>query len=83
MALGATRSRVVGMVMLNACVLVAFGLIIGGVSAWYLSSAAGTFLFRLERSGTGMSGLCSRRAICTSTRICLDVTVCSLKNTIH
>ncbi|MDP9323043.1 MAG: ABC transporter permease [Acidobacteriota bacterium] len=48
MALGATRSNVVGMVLLNACALVASGLIIGGVAAWYLSAASQVFLFRLE-----------------------------------
>jgi putative ABC transport system permease protein len=48
MALGATRSNVVGMVLLNACALVASGLIIGGVAAWYLSAASRAFLFRLE-----------------------------------
>jgi putative ABC transport system permease protein len=48
MALGATRSHVVGMVLLNACVMVAAGLILGGAGAWYLSSTAKTFLFRLE-----------------------------------
>ncbi len=48
MALGATRSSVVGMVLRSACMLVALGLVIGGVGAWYLSAAAKTFLFRLE-----------------------------------
>jgi putative ABC transport system permease protein len=48
MALGATRSNVVGMVLLNACALVASGLVIGGVAAWYLSAASQAFLFRLE-----------------------------------
>ncbi len=48
MALGATRSNVVGMVLLNACALVASGLLIGGVAAWYLSAASQAFLFRLE-----------------------------------
>jgi putative ABC transport system permease protein len=48
MALGATRGRVVGMVLTNACVVVAAGLVIGAVGAWYLSAAAKTFLFRLE-----------------------------------
>jgi predicted permease len=47
-ALGATRSTVVGMVLLNACVLVTAGLVIGGVAAWYLTGAARAFLFRLE-----------------------------------
>jgi predicted permease len=48
MALGATRSRVIGMVLGNACALVAAGLLIGGAGAWYLSAAAKTFLFGLE-----------------------------------
>jgi ABC-type antimicrobial peptide transport system permease subunit len=48
MALGATRSRVVAMVLANACVLVAIGLAIGGAGAWYLSAAAKTFLFRMD-----------------------------------
>jgi len=48
MALGATRSTVIRMVLINACVLVATGLIIGGVGAWYLSATAKTFLFGLE-----------------------------------
>jgi ABC-type antimicrobial peptide transport system permease subunit len=48
MALGATRSNVVQMVLANACVLVAAGLIIGGAGAWYLSAMATAFLFRLE-----------------------------------
>jgi predicted permease len=47
-ALGATRSTVVRMVLLNACVLVTAGLTIGGVAAWYLTGAAKAFLFRLE-----------------------------------
>jgi len=48
MALGATRRRVVSMVMRSAGLLVAIGLIIGGVGAWSLSKAAEKFLFRLE-----------------------------------
>jgi len=48
MALGATRRTVVGMVLKNATLLVAIGLLIGGAGAWYLSAAARTFLFRLE-----------------------------------
>jgi ABC-type antimicrobial peptide transport system permease subunit len=48
MALGATRARVVGMVMTNACLLVATGLIIGTAGAWYVSAAAESFLFRIE-----------------------------------
>jgi putative ABC transport system permease protein len=48
MALGATRANVMRMVLLNACVLVFSGLILGGVGAWYLSAAARTFLFSIE-----------------------------------
>jgi predicted permease len=48
MALGATQSKVVRMVLLNASVLVAAGLVIGGVGAWYLSATARAFLFGLE-----------------------------------
>jgi putative ABC transport system permease protein len=48
MALGATRSNVIGMVLGNAAVLVAVGLAIGAIGAWYLSAAAKTFLFRLD-----------------------------------
>jgi predicted permease len=48
MALGATRSNVVGMVLTTACLLVAVGLIVGGVGAWYLSAGAKAFLFGLE-----------------------------------
>jgi ABC-type antimicrobial peptide transport system permease subunit len=48
MALGATRSKVLRMVLTNACGLVAVGLIAGGVSAWFLSATAKTFLFGLQ-----------------------------------
>jgi predicted permease len=48
MALGATRKRVVIMVLGNAGGLVAAGLAIGGIAAWYLSAAARTFLFQLD-----------------------------------
>jgi len=48
MALGATQSKVVGMILLNACAVVAAGLIIGGIGAWYLSATARAFLFGLE-----------------------------------
>jgi putative ABC transport system permease protein len=47
-ALGATRSRVVGLVLRNAFALVATGLICGALAAWYLSAATKAFLFRLE-----------------------------------
>ncbi len=48
MALGATRWRVVRMILLNACALVASGLAIGGVAAWYLSATARAFLFHVQ-----------------------------------
>jgi putative ABC transport system permease protein len=48
MALGATRRAVVGMVLTRAGILVAIGLIIGGAGAWYVSSTAKTFLFRMD-----------------------------------
>ena len=48
MALGATRGRVVSMVLANAGGMVAAGLVIGSVSAWYLSRFASTFLFKLD-----------------------------------
>jgi putative ABC transport system permease protein len=48
MALGATRSSVMNMVLTYACVLLAAGLIIGGVGAWYVSATAKTFLFGLD-----------------------------------
>jgi len=47
-ALGATRANVIGMVVLNAVVLVGSGLIIGTVVAWYLSAAVKAFLFGIE-----------------------------------
>ena len=47
-ALGASQSSVVAMVLVKASVLVMSGLAAGGVAAWYLSAAARTFLFRLE-----------------------------------
>ncbi len=47
MALGATASDVVGMVVGNGCMLLAAGLAIGGLAAWYLSAAAGAFLFQI------------------------------------
>jgi putative ABC transport system permease protein len=48
MALGATRGNVMRMVLLNAFVMVASGLILGGIGAWYLSAAATAFLFKIE-----------------------------------
>jgi putative ABC transport system permease protein len=48
MALGATRGNVMRMVLRSASLMVAAGLVLGGLGAWYLSSAAKTFLFRLD-----------------------------------
>ena len=48
MALGATRSSVVSMVMRSAGLLVAVGLVLGGVGAWLLSRTAEKFLFQLD-----------------------------------
>jgi putative ABC transport system permease protein len=48
MALGATRGRVIGMVLRQAAVLVTIGLVLGAGGAWYLSTMATRFLFRLD-----------------------------------
>jgi putative ABC transport system permease protein len=48
MALGATRSNVMRMVFVESCALVASGLTLGGIAAWYLRAAAAAFLFRIE-----------------------------------
>jgi predicted permease len=50
MALGATGSTVMRMVLLNSCALVASGLVLGGVCAWYSTAAARAFLFGVEAS---------------------------------
>jgi putative ABC transport system permease protein len=48
MALGATRGAVVRLVLSRAAALVMAGLAAGTAAAWYLSAAAGAFLFRME-----------------------------------
>ena len=48
MALGATRGKVVSMVLWNAGMLVSLGLVLGGVAAWPLSATARSFLFRID-----------------------------------
>jgi putative ABC transport system permease protein len=48
MALGAPRWSVVRSVLTRAGVLILIGLIIGGVGAWFLSSTAQSFLFRMD-----------------------------------
>lgn len=66
MALGATRGKVVGMVMITRAFLVAAGLVVGGIGAWYLSAAAESFLFRVQandpRVRRGSDHLAGRRA---------------------
>ena len=47
-ALGATRARILAMVLTSAAGLVAGGLLVGGVAAWYLSRFAEAFLFQIE-----------------------------------
>jgi putative ABC transport system permease protein len=47
-ALGASRSNVVAIVVLKAFGLVVSGLIVGSAAAWYLSAAARALLFGLE-----------------------------------
>jgi ABC-type antimicrobial peptide transport system permease subunit len=48
MALGASRGRVMTMVLRQSAVRVAAGLIAGGAGAWFLGSTAERFLFRTE-----------------------------------
>jgi putative ABC transport system permease protein len=48
MALGATRRAVLSMVLRNATMLVAIGLAVGGVTAWFISAAARSFVFRVD-----------------------------------
>ena len=48
MALGATKSTVVGMVMRQALLLLVLGLVVGGLGAWRLSAVAEKFLFKLD-----------------------------------
>jgi putative ABC transport system permease protein len=48
MALGATRGHVVMMVLRRAGVMMAVGLALGGVIAWYASAVVRTFLFQTE-----------------------------------
>jgi len=50
MALGATRSTVVSMVMRQAGWLLVIGLVVGGIGAWRLSRFAEKFLFKLDTS---------------------------------
>jgi putative ABC transport system permease protein len=47
-ALGATRGNVLGLIMRDAAMLIASGLTLGSIGAWYLRSVAGTFLFQVR-----------------------------------
>jgi putative ABC transport system permease protein len=47
-ALGATRGRVLSMIMREAVRLVAAGLALGTIAAWYLAALAGSFLFHVR-----------------------------------
>jgi ABC-type antimicrobial peptide transport system permease subunit len=48
MALGATRGNVVAMVLKRSAAMIAIGLVIGSVIAWYASAGVKTFLFETE-----------------------------------
>jgi len=48
MALGADRGDVLGMILRQACALIAGGLAIGGLAAWSLRAAAAGFLFHVR-----------------------------------
>jgi putative ABC transport system permease protein len=48
MALGATRTQIIGMVLRNAVALVVAGVVAGGTAGWYLSNVAKQFLFGLD-----------------------------------
>jgi putative ABC transport system permease protein len=54
MALGATRSNVVTMVLRRAGMLMALGLLIGGIGAWYLSAGLKSFLFEVQPNDAGI-----------------------------
>jgi putative ABC transport system permease protein len=54
MALGATRGNVVSMVLRRAGVLMALGLVIGGIGAWSLSATVKTFLFNVQPNDPGI-----------------------------
>jgi ABC-type antimicrobial peptide transport system permease subunit len=52
MALGATRSNVVAIVLGRTSALVVLGLAIGGAASWYLSATAQSHLFGLAPTDT-------------------------------
>jgi predicted permease len=57
MALGATRGRVVSMVLGRASVLMAIGLAIGGAVSWYFSAGVRAFLFDVQPNDGGIFAL--------------------------
>jgi putative ABC transport system permease protein len=56
MALGATRSRVVSMVLRRAATLMLAGLAIGVAGAWYLGAGIATFLYQIEPTDLSVFG---------------------------
>jgi putative ABC transport system permease protein len=56
MALGATRSRVVSMVLRRAATLMLAGLAIGVAAAWYLGAGIATFLYQIEPTDLSVFG---------------------------
>ena len=62
MALGATRGHVVAIVLRRAGMMMAVGLALGGVIAWYASAAVRVFLFETEPNDVGHHGRRARRA---------------------
>jgi putative ABC transport system permease protein len=54
MALGATRGNVVTMVLRRAGTLMALGLLVGGLGAWYLSAGLKSFLFEVQPNDPGI-----------------------------
>ena len=59
MALGATRAKVIGMVLANACMLVSSVWLIGGLGAWYSECSRGDISVRprSERSASVCRGV--------------------------
>jgi putative ABC transport system permease protein len=55
MALGATRLRVMGMVLSHAALLALAGLVIGAAGVWYFAHLVEAFLFDLEPLNAGVA----------------------------
>ena len=54
MALGASRGRVVSMVLRRAAALMVTGLAIGVAGAWYLGAGVATFLYQIQPTDLGV-----------------------------